>query len=43
MKKFAVALLATTAIATPAIADELMEAAQDMFSPLPSTLIRNTW
>jgi cytochrome c peroxidase len=38
MKKFAVALLATTALATPVMADELMEAAQDMFSPLPSTV-----
>jgi len=38
MKKFAVALLATTALATPVMADELMEAAQDMFKPLPSTV-----
>lgn len=38
MMKFAVALLATTALATPAAADELMEAAQDMFKPLPSTV-----
>ncbi|GGD20573.1 cytochrome-c peroxidase [Sinisalibacter lacisalsi] len=38
MKKFAVALLATTALATPVLGDELMEAAQDMFKPLPSTM-----
>ncbi len=38
MKKFAVALLATTALATPVMADELMEYAQDMFKPLPSTV-----
>jgi cytochrome c peroxidase len=38
MMKFAVALLATTALSTPVMADELMEAAQDMFKPLPSTV-----
>ena len=38
MTRFTVVLLATTAIATPAVADELMEAAQDIFRPLPSTV-----
>ena len=38
MKRIAVALLATTALATPALADELLDSARDYFQPLPSTL-----
>ncbi|GKY86618.1 cytochrome-c peroxidase [Sinisalibacter aestuarii] len=38
MKRLAVALLATTALATPAFADELMDEAVDYFKPLPSTV-----
>lgn len=38
MKRIAVALLATTALATPALADELLEDAQFYFKPLPSTV-----
>ena len=38
MKRIAVALLATTALATPALADELLDSARDYFQPLPSTV-----
>jgi cytochrome c peroxidase len=38
MKRFAVALLTTTALASPAIADDLMDAAVTYFKPLPSTI-----
>lgn len=38
MKRIAVALLATSAMASPAFADELMDAATEFFKPLPSTV-----
>ena len=38
MKRIAAALLATTALATPALADALLDEARDYFQPLPSTV-----
>ncbi|HHS94334.1 MAG TPA: cytochrome-c peroxidase, partial [Rhodobacterales bacterium] len=38
MTRFAVALLATSALASPAFADDLMSEAQEYFQPLPSTV-----
>lgn len=38
MKRITLAVLATTALASPALADELMASAQEMFKPLPSTV-----
>jgi cytochrome c peroxidase len=38
MKRIAVALLATSSLATPALADELLDDARDYFQPLPSTI-----
>ncbi len=38
MKRLSLALLATSAFVSPAVADELMQAAQDIFRPLPSTV-----
>ncbi|MEJ1990352.1 MAG: cytochrome-c peroxidase [Maritimibacter sp.] len=38
MKRFAIAMLASTAIASPALADELMDSAIELFKPLPSTV-----
>ena len=38
MKRIAVALLATTALATPVMADEVMDEAVEYFKPLPSTV-----
>jgi cytochrome c peroxidase len=38
MKRFAVALLATTALASPALADDLLDEAVTYFKPLPSTV-----
>lgn len=38
MKRIVVALLATSAMASPAFADDLMDAANEYFNPLPSTV-----
>lgn len=38
MTRLSLVFLASTALATPALADELMTAAQEMFKPLPSTV-----
>lgn len=38
MKRFAIALLATSAITSPALADDLTDSAVELFKPLPSTV-----